>query len=367
MPVRHVLIVDDSKSARLMLRKMLQSFGLTVDTVDSAEDALNYLRAQRPDGIFMDHTMPGLDGIAAVKRIKQEPAIAAIPITMYTSKDEPAYQEEAHQAGAIGVLVKPATPDALGNVLNQMNTQFDKMAIQTPSVPSLSDLAPAASMGEAVSSGQIEKIALEKAELVVYDAIESQVLPLLNDVIAKLRRELKTGQEEHMGRIAAQICDTRLSDWRPPLDGREISAAVEVATQAQLLPLLKERFEAFQREARTDVERQAKDIATEVCQNQMHELSEGLVRQLTARFSEATQKVEETTREVALQTSQTAALRAIAETTPSTDKANRAMVEQLLQQHWMTAERELQRRIYAAATWATVIGVGAALLVYVLR
>ncbi|HCB14545.1 MAG TPA: response regulator, partial [Gammaproteobacteria bacterium] len=60
MPVRHVLVVDDSKSARLMLRKMLQGFGMTVDTAESAEEALNYLRDRQPDAIFMDHTMPGM-------------------------------------------------------------------------------------------------------------------------------------------------------------------------------------------------------------------------------------------------------------------------------------------------------------------
>ena len=49
MPVRHVLVVDDSKSARLMLRKMLQGLGLTVDTADSAEEALSYLHSQQPE------------------------------------------------------------------------------------------------------------------------------------------------------------------------------------------------------------------------------------------------------------------------------------------------------------------------------
>lgn len=128
MPVRHVLIVDDSKSARLMLRKMLQGFGLTVDTVDSAEEALDYLRTQRPDAIFMDHTMPGLDGLTAVRQLKSEPVTAMIPITMYSSKDEPSYQGEAQQAGALGVLVKPATPGALGAALEKMNAVFDTVA-----------------------------------------------------------------------------------------------------------------------------------------------------------------------------------------------------------------------------------------------
>ena len=121
MPVRHVLVVDDSKSARLMLRKMLQGFGLTVDTVESAEEALNYLRSQRPDAIFMDHTMPGMDGLTAVRRIHADPDTAAIPVAMYTSKEEPAYRSEAYAAGAMDVLTKPAVPDVLGAMLERMS------------------------------------------------------------------------------------------------------------------------------------------------------------------------------------------------------------------------------------------------------
>ena len=46
MPIRHVLVVDDSKSARLMLRKILQNLGMTVDTADSAEEALEWIAAR---------------------------------------------------------------------------------------------------------------------------------------------------------------------------------------------------------------------------------------------------------------------------------------------------------------------------------
>lgn len=367
MPIRHVLIVDDSKSARLMLRKMLQGFGLTVDTVDSAEDALHYLHAQRPDAIFMDHTMPGLDGIGAVKQIKQDLATAAIPITMYTSKDEPSYKDEAHQAGAVGVLVKPATPDALGVVLTQMNAVFEEVATQIGSTPE--PMTPmTAAVTEGTSVEQVEKIALAKAELVVFDAIESQVLPLINDVIAKLRREAKANQEENIGRISAQICDVRLAHFKPPpLDRRELQGAVDATVQSQWLPLLKEQLDGFQSSARAELEGQARQIAGQVCQTQLHELSERLVRQLTARFTEATQKAEETTREVALQVAQTGALQAIAKTTPGIEQSNRAMVDELFQQGWASAKQEFQRRIYVAAGWAAMIGIGAAALVYALR
>ena len=111
MPIQHVLVVDDSKSARLMLRKMLQGFGLTVDMAESAEDAFAYLRDQQTDAIFMDHTMPGMDGLTAARQIRANPATATVPIAMYTSKDEPGYQMQARAAGAIGTLIKPAMPE----------------------------------------------------------------------------------------------------------------------------------------------------------------------------------------------------------------------------------------------------------------
>lgn len=370
MPVRHVLVVDDSKSARLMLRKMLQGFGLTVDTVDSAEEALSYLRGQRPDAIFMDHTMPGLDGLAAVRQIKREPVIASIPVTMYTSKDEPAYQEEARAAGAIGVLVKPATPDALGAVLNEMSELFDAATALAAAAPPPPPAPPPAPIGETATSEQIEKIAVEKAELVVYDAIESQVLPLINDVIAKLRRDLEATQEEICGRIAAREFEARLARWQPPApDSREARTAAETAVRAQLPPLLEERFEALKSQGRADVERQAREAAVQICQSQLHDMSERLARQLSAKFNEATQKAGEAAREAALRVSREVALQTIAETAGANagEGSSAAVAERAFHQLWAVARRDLQRRIYLAAGWAALIGVGAAALVYGLR
>ena len=84
MSAKRALVVDDSKSARVVLSRMLEKYGIAVDTADSAESALDYLERERPDVVFMDHLMPGMDGLQAVKIIKANPATATIPIMMYT-------------------------------------------------------------------------------------------------------------------------------------------------------------------------------------------------------------------------------------------------------------------------------------------
>lgn len=374
MPVRHVLVVDDSKSARLMLRKMLQGLNLTVDTVDSAEEALNYLRGQRPDAIFMDHTMPGMDGLTAVRQIRGNPANAAIPIAMYTSKEEAGYLDEARAAGAIGVLIKPAMPETLGALLKQMHAAFD--AAQKPTAPPAPPAPPPAPIagvsaptGEAATVEWVEKVTLEKAEQVFYEAIESQVLPLINDVVVKLRRELEANQEQIGERVAIRVCEARLAEWRSPAPQLvEVGPAVDAALQTQLPPMLESRLEALRSEGRVMVEEVAREVATEVCQNQLHELSERLVRQLSARFAEATQKAGIVAREAAMEAFREAmpASGEVAAADFSQESAA-AAAREAAQGLWAEVQHGLRRRVYLAAVLAAAAGIGAAMLAYVLR
>ncbi len=114
------LIVDDSKSARVVLKRMLETHDLEVDTAVSAEDALVYLNDHRPDVIFMDHLMPGMDGFEAVSAIKNNPDTATIPIMMYTSQEGEVYVGQARALGAVGVLPKQVEPVEVSKVLKSL-------------------------------------------------------------------------------------------------------------------------------------------------------------------------------------------------------------------------------------------------------
>ena len=113
------LVVDDSRMARHMLSKMLKEQGIDVDTVESGEEALGYLCDKKPSMIFMDHTMPGMDGFQTLRAIKNDPHTAAIPIIMYTSKEGEVYESQARALGAVGVIPKTLKPLELAKVLEK--------------------------------------------------------------------------------------------------------------------------------------------------------------------------------------------------------------------------------------------------------
>ena len=98
--------MDDSKSARAFLSRILERHEITVDAAESAEAAIEYLARNKPDVIFMDHMMPGMDGFQAVQTIKNNPRTSAIPILMYTSQEGDLYLGQARALGAEGVLPK---------------------------------------------------------------------------------------------------------------------------------------------------------------------------------------------------------------------------------------------------------------------
>ena len=126
MARKRSLVVDDSKSARVILSRMLEKYDIEVDMAESAEQAIEYLKTNRPDAIFMDHLMPGMDGLQAVQAIKGNPQTAMIPIMMYTSQEGELYVGQARALGAMGVLPKQVRPVDVSKVLYELHLLPDR-------------------------------------------------------------------------------------------------------------------------------------------------------------------------------------------------------------------------------------------------
>src|ERR1700749_5064854 len=134
MARKSALVVDDSKSARVILSRMLEKYDIEVDMAESAEQAIEYLKHDRPDAIFMDHLMTGMDGLQAVQAIKSNPQTAMIPIMMYTSQEGELYVGQARALGAMGVLPKQVRPVDVSKVLYELHLLPDRRDMAEPAL-----------------------------------------------------------------------------------------------------------------------------------------------------------------------------------------------------------------------------------------
>ena len=105
-----VLIVDDVPDNLSMLHDALDEFGYTVLVAVNGEQALQRAAQAQPDVILMDALMPGMDGFEASRRLKAEPATAAIPVIFMTGLTETEHVLAAFRSGGVDHVAKPIRP-----------------------------------------------------------------------------------------------------------------------------------------------------------------------------------------------------------------------------------------------------------------
>jgi len=214
MGAKRALIVDDSKSARLFLARILEKYELDVDNAENAESAIEYLATHRPDVIFMDHMMPGMDGFQAVQAIKNNPRTATIPIMMYTSQEGELYLGQARALGAVGVLPKQIKQADVSKVLYQLHLVTDRRRSEQTTFTAVN--APA---GVSASSSSTSP------DLAAIAAAADPNLPSLltttslREQFAELRRALVVGVDTQTDRITAEVRALLLESLPPPLPG----------------------------------------------------------------------------------------------------------------------------------------------------
>ena len=114
--MQKILIVDDSSTARMFIRRCLEIAGCQgadFHEAGNGRQALDLLRETPVDFILADLNMPVLDGRNMLKRIKSSPRTCDIPVVVISSASNPASDVELVAEGAYAVLSKPITPPAL--------------------------------------------------------------------------------------------------------------------------------------------------------------------------------------------------------------------------------------------------------------
>jgi twitching motility two-component system response regulator PilH len=109
-----VLIVDDSPTEQHIFGKALERHGYDTVVASDGEEAIDMAVKARPDVIVMDVVMPGMNGFQATRKLSKNPATAAIPVVIVSSKGQETDRIWGLRQGAAQYLVKPV--DAKGLV-----------------------------------------------------------------------------------------------------------------------------------------------------------------------------------------------------------------------------------------------------------
>lgn len=192
-----ILLVDDSKPARYALRLQLQDHGIRVETTDAAESALERVRKAPPDAIFMDQTMPGMNGFEALDILKSTPTTEHIPVVMCASNEDPDFIEQARKKEAFDVLAKPTTQERLADLISRLRTEAARAKVAAAHAASS---APRSTLTAAVPTATDTPSALVEAQLDT--RIRALLEPLMDDLAKRLTKDLLA---EIDGRIASGL------------------------------------------------------------------------------------------------------------------------------------------------------------------
>lgn len=259
MTVKSALVVDDSKSARFALRRYLEGHQYKVETAEGAEEAFRFLKSNRPDVIFLDHIMPGIDGFDALRTLKADAGLTSIPVVICSSNEGPDFNNQARNSGASGVLQKPPNPEQLTRILDDLNGVVAPSAgagaeVAAPVAPSPSEaMAPpspiarppmpayAASSETALAAGGGSPMPLSPREdAALREQLESRLKKVSQGLFVQFA-EIKA-TVAHLQSQQSQLAEQQQSGNV----GRELRSGLDETNQA--LRLMTSRVEGLERE-----------------------------------------------------------------------------------------------------------------------
>ncbi len=112
--LQRILYVEDEQDIQAVAKLALEMVGgFTVKICSSGEEALREAEAFAPDMILLDVMMPGIDGPATLKRLREQAALNTVPVAFMTAKVQPAEIDHYKSLGALDVIAKPFDPMTL--------------------------------------------------------------------------------------------------------------------------------------------------------------------------------------------------------------------------------------------------------------
>ncbi len=266
------LVVDDSRVARMTLSKLLVAHDLQVVELGSGEDALVYLKGDnvKPDIIFMDVMMGGMDGLTATQQIKADDNLKHIPVVVCTGHDTDADRAKSQEAGAVATLTKPPKAEALDAIIVELAQHIA--------------IAPQA--GTTSSPIDSTELLTELKALVKQD-LQPRMQQELRGLAETVSRQVANDTAEH--RISEQL-GLLSNQQQPQLDEKSLLANVIKTIEQDLLPKMHKDV----REMAEDISRQiAADTAEQMVAEQVKLSVDAMLPALKEQLLAQAQRVTE--------------------------------------------------------------------------
>jgi len=135
-----ILVVDDQEDNVLLLAELLRMHGYAVETVLSGQAALDSVERAAPDLMLLDVVMPGMSGLQVLRRLREDPRYAMLPIVLVTALDPDVERVHGLESGADDFVSKPINgPELLARVRSLVRVKhlFDRVETQAADLQAL--------------------------------------------------------------------------------------------------------------------------------------------------------------------------------------------------------------------------------------
>jgi CheY-like chemotaxis protein len=312
---KQAFLVDDSKSARIVLGRLLKKNGFDeVEMAESGEQAIEQLKNLEPDAIFVDFLMDGMDGLETISHLKKDNRFVNTPMVMCTANEGERYLQAAMEHGALGILAKPPTDESLKEIIEliERQTQHPEAVpvANDESVPvsgaelseqRVRDIASQAAraMAEAMVQAKADAIAREVARATVSEMLEPLVTKLVEQRLEAFEPP-KVDTEELHDKVVAKV-NKDLEEYVRQINQRTVEGLIEARIFEQIKKLandFSQRLQAVKREILSQVpekndmiehirvvtegtlEAHVREVATQVSQEMANSVATETVEQL---------------------------------------------------------------------------------------
>jgi len=116
-----ILLVDDQELIIRVVQAALRSLGAHLPSAKSGQEAVRYFENNpAPDAMVLDVSMPGQDGVETLRKIRELPSGAEIPVVMLTARDQTLIRKEAEGLKVFDFITKPFSPNSLQRTVKRM-------------------------------------------------------------------------------------------------------------------------------------------------------------------------------------------------------------------------------------------------------